>query len=172
MPTPLLWWDAVPRTSPSTRALTDKTVAHLVNGAALAASLDPERDLGTGCAPGLVGVIRQTSHKSTDITYSYLQLAELLRSGPKRYMTVLQEVDMTGIVEVVIPVEAEAAAALTDTRKREAVGRIVSRILRPLPDHDPLLEAMERLITDATAKGLTPETLEAELAAHKAERTR
>jgi len=79
---------------------------------------------------------------------------------------------MTGIVEVVIPVEAEAAAALTDTRKREAVGRIVSRILRPLPDHDPLLEAMERLSTDATAKGLTPETLEAELAAHKAERTR
>ena len=85
-------------------------------------------------------------------------------------MIVLQEVDMTGIVEVVIPVEA--AAALTDTRKREAVGRIVSRILRPLPDHDPLLEAMERLSTDATAKGLTPETLEAELAAHKAERTR
>ena len=87
-------------------------------------------------------------------------------------MYVLQEVGMTGIVEVVIPVEAEAAAALTDTRKREAVGRIVSRILRPLPDHDPLLDAMERLSTDATAKGLTPETLEAELAAHKAERTR
>jgi hypothetical protein len=96
----------------------------------------------------------------------------LLRSDPKRYTYVLQEVGMTGIVEVVIPVEAEAAAALTDTRKREAVGRIVSRILRPLPDHDPLLEAMERLSTDATARGLTPETLEAELAAHKAERTR
>ena len=79
---------------------------------------------------------------------------------------------MTGIVEVVIPVEAEAAAALTDTRKREAFGRIVSRILRPLPDHDPLLDAMEQLSTDATAKGLTPEALEAELAAHKAERTR
>jgi hypothetical protein len=84
---------------------------------------------------------------------------------------VLQEVSMTGIVEVVIPVEAEAAAALTDTRKREAVGRIVSRILRPLPDHAPL-GAMERLSTDATARGLTPGTLEAELAAHKAERTR
>jgi len=52
---------------------------------------------------------------------------------------------MASIVDVVIPVEAEAAAALTDTRKREAVGRIVSRILRPQPDHDPLVEAMEGL---------------------------
>jgi hypothetical protein len=51
-------------------------------------------------------------------------------------------------------------------------GRIVSRSLQSLPDHDPLLEAMDRLSADAAAKGLTPETLEAELAAHKAERTR
>jgi hypothetical protein len=51
---------------------------------------------------------------------------------------------MADITDVVIAVEAEAAAALTDTRKREAVGRIVSRILRPHPD-DPLLEAMERI---------------------------
>jgi hypothetical protein len=84
----------------------------------------------------------------------------------------LQEDGMAGIVEVVIPVEAEAAAVLTDARKREAVGRIVSRILRPQPDHDPLLEAMARLGADARAKGLTGETLETELAAHKAERTR
>jgi len=76
------------------------------------------------------------------------------------------------IVDVVIPVEAEAAAALTDIRKREAVGRIVSRILRPQPDHDPLVEAMERLSADAKAKGLTAETLDTELAAHKAERAR
>ncbi len=68
--------------------------------------------------------------------------------------------------------EAQAAAALTDRRKREAVGRIVSRILRPQPDHDPLLDAMERVSADAKAKGLTPETLEAELAARKAELTR
>ena len=59
---------------------------------------------------------------------------------------------MTGIAEVVIPVEAEAAAALTDTRKREVVGRIVSRILRLVPNHDPLLEAMHRLSADAAAK--------------------
>jgi hypothetical protein len=79
---------------------------------------------------------------------------------------------MASFVDVVIPVEAEVAAALADSRKREAVGRIVSRILRPRPDHDPLIEAMERLGVDAKAKGLTTETLDIELAAHKAERTR
>jgi hypothetical protein len=87
-------------------------------------------------------------------------------------MVGLQEVSMVGMVDVVIPVEAEAAAALSDIRKREAVGRIVSRILRPHPDHDPLVEAMERLGADAQAKGLTDEAIDAELAAHKAERTR
>jgi hypothetical protein len=79
---------------------------------------------------------------------------------------------MTDIVDVVIPVEAEAAAALKDHRKREAVGRIVSRILRPQSGHDPLLDAMERISADAKASGLTQETLAAELAAHKAERSR
>jgi hypothetical protein len=83
-----------------------------------------------------------------------------------------QEVGMAGIVEVVIPVEAEAASALTDARKREAIGRIVSRILRPQADHDPLLEAMERFGADAKAKGLTSELLDAELAAHRSERSR
>jgi hypothetical protein len=87
-------------------------------------------------------------------------------------MLALQEVGMAGTAEVAIPVEAEAAAALTDNRKREAVGRIVSRILRPQPDHDPLLDAMVRLSADAKAKGLTPKTLKAELGAHKAARTR
>lgn len=79
---------------------------------------------------------------------------------------------MAGMVDVIIPVEAEAAAALSDNRKREAVGRIVSRILRPHPDHDPLVEAMERLAAHAQAKGLTDEMIDAELVAHKAERIR
>ena len=35
-----------------------------------------------------------------------------------------------------------------------------------------MLEAMDRLSADAAAKGLTPEALEAGLAARKAERTR
>jgi hypothetical protein len=79
---------------------------------------------------------------------------------------------MTEVVEVAIPMEAEVAAALTDARKREAVGRIVSRMLRREGGQDLLLEAIDRLGASARAKGLTDEMLEAELAAHKAERTR
>jgi hypothetical protein len=98
--------------------------------------------------------------------------AALVSSEAKHYMLCVQEAAMVGIVEVLIPVDAAAAVALNDERKREAIGRIVSRILQPRPDHDPLLEAMERFGADAKAKGLTQETLAAELAAHKAERTR
>jgi len=79
---------------------------------------------------------------------------------------------MPDTVDVAIPVEADAAAALTDRRKREAVGRIVSRILRPRPGQDPLLDAMDRLGADAKAKGLTPAILRSELKAHKIERRR
>ncbi len=93
-------------------------------------------------------------------------------SGPNHYRLAPQEAASVGIVEVLIPVDAEAAVALNDARKREAIGRIVARILQPQPGRDPLLEAMERLGVDAEAKGLTPEMLESELAAHKVERTR
>ena len=40
---------------------------------------------------------------------------------------------MPNTIDVTIPVEPEAAAALQDARKREAIGRIVSRILRHTP---------------------------------------
>jgi hypothetical protein len=79
---------------------------------------------------------------------------------------------MPDTVEVAIPVDAEAAAGLADERKRAAVGRIVSRIIRPNPDHDPLLQTMERLSADAADRGLTPDRLEFELVAHKRERAR
>lgn len=79
---------------------------------------------------------------------------------------------MDRTVEVVIPVEPEAAAALTDSRKRQAIGRIVSRLLLPEHGNDPLLEAMRQLNADAAAKGLTQDTLDAELDAHEAERRR
>jgi hypothetical protein len=78
---------------------------------------------------------------------------------------------MAEVVEVVIPLDADVAAMLTDARKRAAVGRIVSRIMLPQPGHDPLIEAMERLGADAQAKGLTPDVLAEELAAHKTERS-
>lgn len=48
---------------------------------------------------------------------------------------------MADIVDVVIPVEAEAAALL-DARKRAEVGRIVSRMLRSQPDFDQPLDTI------------------------------
>jgi len=77
---------------------------------------------------------------------------------------------MDDIVEVSIPVEADAAAALADARTREAIGRVVSRILRPRKDADPLLSAMERLSAEAERRGLTQTVLDEELAAYNAER--
>jgi len=88
------------------------------------------------------------------------------------FASVRSEARMPNTIDVTIPVEPEAAPALQDARKREAIGRIVSRILRPHPGQDPLLDAMQRLSDDAKTKGLTPDILEAELATHKAERSR
>lgn len=79
---------------------------------------------------------------------------------------------MADVIEVLIPVEAEVAGALSDPDKREAIGRLVSQILKPEPDDDPLLAAARRLSAAAKARGLTEEALEEELAAHKRERTR
>jgi hypothetical protein len=93
-------------------------------------------------------------------------------SASAHFARVRLEARLTNTIDVIIPVEPEAAAALQDARKREAIGRIVSRILRPHPGQDLLLDAMQRLSADAKTKGLTPEILEAELAAHKAERSR
>ncbi len=77
---------------------------------------------------------------------------------------------MDNTVEVSIPVEADAAAVLRDARAREAIGRVVSRMLRPSDDTDPLLAAMERLSAEAARRGLTQAVLDEELAAHNAER--
>jgi hypothetical protein len=47
---------------------------------------------------------------------------------------------MDGPVDLTIPVDPEAAAALADVRNREAVGRLVSRVRRPGPS--PLAQAI------------------------------
>jgi hypothetical protein len=49
----------------------------------------------------------------------------------------LKEVQMDRTVDVTIPVEPEAAAALADPRNLEAIGRLVSRLLRPRSDPRP-----------------------------------
>ena len=77
---------------------------------------------------------------------------------------------MDRTVEIIIPVEPEAAAALADARNREAVGRLVSRVLRPRSGPSPLAEVIAELKAEARAAGLTDAEIEAELAAYNAER--
>jgi hypothetical protein len=79
------------------------------------------------------------------------------------------EVEMGKTVDVTIPVEPEVAAALVDPRNRAAVGRLVSRVLRPRSGPSPLAEAIAELKADARAAGLTDADIEAELAAYNAE---
>jgi len=77
---------------------------------------------------------------------------------------------MDKTVDVTIPVEPEAAAALTDLRNREAVGRLVSRIFRPASGSTPLAQAIAEIKADARATGLSDAQIDAELAAYNAER--
>ena len=81
---------------------------------------------------------------------------------------------MDTTVDVTIPVEARAASELRDARTREAIGRLVSRLLdrQRQGNIEQLFADMERLGADAEANGLTDEILEEELAAYNAERRR
>jgi len=76
--------------------------------------------------------------------------------------------DRTG--DVTIPVESEASAALADPRNREAVGRLVSRVLRPGAGPTPLAQAIAEMKADARASGLSDAGIDAEFAAYNAER--
>ncbi len=79
---------------------------------------------------------------------------------------------MDGTVDVVITVDARAAGELRDARTRDAVGRLVSRVLQRQRESNVkrLFAAIEELAADAEAKGLTDTILEHELAVHNAER--
>ena len=78
---------------------------------------------------------------------------------------------MDKTVEVTIAVEPEAAAALADARNREAVGRLVSRVLRPRAGPSPLAQAIAELKAEARAVGLSDADIDAaELVAYNAER--
>ena len=79
------------------------------------------------------------------------------------------EVHMEKTVDVTIPVEPEVAAALADARNREAVGRLVSRVLRPRAGPSPLAQAIAEFKSHARAAGLTDADIDAELAAYNAE---
>ena len=77
---------------------------------------------------------------------------------------------MSDTVDVTIPLEREAAATLANLRNREAVGRTISRILRPRSGPGALARAILELKAEARASGLTEAEIDAELAAYNAER--
>ena len=76
---------------------------------------------------------------------------------------------MNQVSKIEIPVEEATAAALSDARRREAVGRLVDRLVRPGAD-DPLIALFVRTAAEAQGSGLTEAGIEAELAAYNAER--
>jgi hypothetical protein len=82
----------------------------------------------------------------------------------------LVEANENSMVDVTIPVEPEAAAVLADPRHREAMGRLVSRVLHPHAGPRPLARAIVDLKAEARAAGLTDADIDAELAAYNAER--
>ena len=77
---------------------------------------------------------------------------------------------MDNRIEVTIPVEPEAAAMLADTRNREAMGRLVSRVLHPGSRPSALALAIAEAKAGARAAGLTDADIDAELEAYNAER--
>jgi hypothetical protein len=77
---------------------------------------------------------------------------------------------MDNTIDVTIPVEPEAAAALADTRNREAVGRLISRVLSSRSGPTPLAQAIAALKAEVRQAGLTDAEIDAELAAYNAER--
>ena len=76
---------------------------------------------------------------------------------------------MNEVSKIEIPVEEATAAALSDARRLEAVGRLVDRLVRPGAD-DPLIALFVRTAGEAQGLGLTEAEIEAELAAYNAER--
>ena len=77
---------------------------------------------------------------------------------------------MNQFVKVEIPVEEAVAEALNDPGRRELVGQLVSRMLRPRKNGDPLAILLRQIKDEAHAAGLTDEAVDAELAAYNAER--
>ena len=77
---------------------------------------------------------------------------------------------MPDTVEIPIPIEVGAVAALADARTRAAMGRLVSRVLRPRSGPSELAQAIADAKAEARDAGLTEADIDAELEAYNAER--
>jgi hypothetical protein len=77
---------------------------------------------------------------------------------------------MNEVVTIEIEVEQETAQALRDPRRRQAVGRLVDRMVRPTEGNDPLAAVLTATRRAARKAGLTDADIDAEIAAYRAER--
>lgn len=77
---------------------------------------------------------------------------------------------MDGLVDVVIPVNSEAAKALQDPAERAAIGRYVSLLIKDGGLPAAIAKAIAELKQEARANGLTDEDVDEELRAWRAER--
>ncbi len=77
---------------------------------------------------------------------------------------------MDNMIDVTIPVEREAAAALADTHNRQTVGRLISRVFSSHSGPSPLAQALAALKAEVRHAGLTDAEIDAELAQCNTER--
>jgi hypothetical protein len=76
---------------------------------------------------------------------------------------------MNQVSKIEVPVGGATAAALSDARRLEAVGRLIDRLVHPGAD-DPLIALFERTAAEADKTGVMEDEIEAELAVYNAER--
>lgn len=77
---------------------------------------------------------------------------------------------MNETVTIEIEVTQETAHALADPRRRQAVGHLVDRMVRPTAGDDPLAAVLAATRRAAREAGLTDTEIDAEIAAYRAER--
>jgi hypothetical protein len=97
-------------------------------------------------------------------------IAEIRGVFAKRPYDVSEEMLMDNPVDVLIPIDAEAAQALQDPARRAAVGRYISHLLKGEGIRSVVAAAIAELKQEAHANGLTDEDVDEEIRAWRAER--
>lgn len=77
---------------------------------------------------------------------------------------------MDDVVNVIMPLDAEAALALESPGRREAAGRYLSSLLKGGGARDVLAEVIVAAKQEARENGLTDDDVESELEVWRAER--